>query len=155
MRGPGECSARLSQGESNRHPGGTNRREDAADQPDRRRPGDRRGEQVRGDPEGEGDLAEGLPIDRRRAEPVEGDIGEAPPAMPPPRAITSDSSRIETITAPAPNPSARNVAISLTRAETAPYMVLRAPNRAPSAIRIATKKPIPRMKAVIAVDCAA
>ncbi len=67
----------------------------------------------------------------------------------------TDSDSTETTTGPAPNPSARSVAISRVRAATALYIVLSAPNNAPSAIRLAMKTPMVVMKRVTAVDCSA
>ena len=50
------------------------------------------------------------------------------------------------MTGPAPKPSARRVAISRVRAATALYIVLSAPNNAPSAIRLAMNTPMVVMK---------
>ena len=59
---------------------------------------------------------------------------------------------MESTTGPAPNPSARKVAISRVRAETALYIVFSAPKIAPSAIIAAMKKPIVRINPVSMAD---
>src|SRR6185503_9689568 len=56
------------------------------------------------------------------------------PAVAPSTASVNDSTRIETTTPAAPNPSARNVAISTTRLLTAAYIVFNAPTSAPAAM---------------------
>ena len=48
---------------------------------------------------------------------------------------------------------ARRVAISRVRADTALYMVFKAPNKAPKAIRTAIKIPIPVMKPEVPLLC--
>ena len=77
----------------------------------------------------------------------------AQPSRPPTRAMQSDSMTNETITLPAPNPSARIVAISRARSVTAEYIVLSAPNTAPMPITAATMEPSTVMSVVSWRDC--
>ena len=58
-------------------------------------------------------------------------------------------------TGPLPNPSARSVAISRVREDTALYIVLSAPKTAPIPMRAAMSVPRPVMSPEIAVDCSA
>jgi len=76
------------------------------------------------------------------------------PITPPSSASNSVSAMIERITGDPRNPMARSVAISRVRAATAAYMVLSAPNTAPTAMMTPTTVPRIRMMVEIVCDCA-
>ena len=61
----------------------------------------------------------------------------------------------DTATGKPPNPNARKVAISVLRAATAEYMVLSAPNTAPTPMSKRSTVPAPRTRVESSADCAA
>ena len=71
--------------------------------------------------------------------PLKNTYASSAPSTPPEMASASASAITEAITGQAPKPSARSVPISAVRADTAEYIVLSAPNVAPTAITSATK----------------
>ena len=75
------------------------------------------------------------------------------PINPPTNEIRSASITNEKTTDGPPNPSARIVAISRPRSETAEYMVFSAPKTAPIAMMPATSPPSTVMRVVSLVDC--
>ena len=70
-------------------------------------------------------------------------------------ASASDSIITDTTTDAASKPSARSVAISRDRVDTAVYIVRMAPNTAPMPISAAMPNPTPRMRLLSARDCCA
>ena len=74
------------------------------------------------------------------------------PTSPPIPAMNSASTTKDITTLGPPKPSARMVAISRERSATAEYMVLRAPNTAPSPITAATIEPSTVMSPVSICD---
>src|SRR2546429_9712009 len=79
LRNNSGLKSRLPQSRRDRETRGADRGEQAAQQAEHDGPGDRAGEELRGDAEGEGDLAEGLPVDRRGLVAVEGDVSRQRP----------------------------------------------------------------------------
>ncbi len=71
--------------------------------------------------------------------PLNSSHAAAAPSRAPGRASIRDSAITETSTAVPPKPMARRVAISRARESTAAYMVLMAPNTAPTAMITPTK----------------
>ncbi|MEZ5283540.1 MAG: hypothetical protein R2712_01780 [Vicinamibacterales bacterium] len=70
-------------------------------------------------------------------------------------ARASDSASTDTTTEVVLKPSARRVAISRDRVETAVHIVRTAPKTAPMPISAAMANPSPRMSALRACDCCA
>ena len=76
------------------------------------------------------------------------------PMTPPTRPISSASASTETTTGAEPKPSARSVAISRVRADTAEYIVLSAANTAPRPISTAIVTPMrPHQRRAACCDC--
>ena len=75
------------------------------------------------------------------------------PTRPPTNAMISDSTKNDSTIAPPPKPIARSTAISRARSDTAEYIVLSAPNTAPSAITAATSEPSTVISVVTTCDC--
>ena len=74
---------------------------------------------------------------------------------PPARASNADSSITDTTTGAPEKPMARSVAISRARVDTAAYMVLSAPNTAPTAMIPATTRPRMRIRRLRRSPCVA
>ena len=74
---------------------------------------------------------------------------------PPMAASASDSTSTDTTTDVVLKPSARSVAISRDRVDTAVYIVRMAPNTAPMPISAAMPKPTPWIRPLSARDCCA
>ena len=77
------------------------------------------------------------------------------PIAPPIAASASDSINVPKKAGNPPKPMARNVAISVARAATEEYMVLRAPARAPNAIAMASGQPSFWMRSDVLDACSA
>ncbi len=110
-------------------------------------------EQVGRDPEGEGEVREGLPVDGARRDAVHRQHGDAADDPADERRSAATRRRRRARSRPPPKPIARSTAISRERSETAEYMVLSAPKTAPRPITMATSVPSTVISLVTTRDC--